>query len=166
MLTWRPKIQEGNMTPSEALEAGIQRATAAIKEIVPRGTSGIYDKDPKVSSETARRMVKSRKKVWGSCKGPGCVDPETGKPVRFFGYPNKETCSAVCCTKLWRQRKYEQGYTQTVREGVYGWLTPDGVFVPSPTQPKRKGHVYGITNIIGRQDSEASSRKTKKRKPT
>lgn len=122
---------------TNAVAKGVQRTRRALAGVVPNGTSGIYDKDPKVRTITARKMVQSRTKVWGTCKAPGCLDPETGQPKKFYGYPNKEVCSTGCGMRKWRHDQRELGYKEVTRNGLHGWETPTGVFIPSPSQPQK-----------------------------
>jgi hypothetical protein len=121
--------------------------------IVPRGTKGIYDADPVVASATARAMVNARDTTTFSCQAPGCIDPTTGQPRTFRsrlvnGEPERKACSASHRLKLWRMKMEQLGDKQRTIDGVVGWLTPEGVFHPNPSQPRRRTHAARARRVV------------------
>lgn len=120
--------------------------------IVRRGTKGMYDLDEDVRAQTARAMVASRETIDIPCRLTGCNHGDDGKPKVFTtrlvdGEPEAKACCSQHRLKLWRQEMREKGYKMKTVDGVLGWLTPEGIFYPSPSQPrKRRG---GITYVRG-----------------
>jgi hypothetical protein len=110
--------------------------------MVPAGTKGIYDSNPKVRSSVARAMVSRRSRIEVKCDAEGCIDPSTGEPRRFIsrvvnGKPERRGCCPAHRLRIWRKDMRDKGYRQATVDGQIGWMTPNGVFYPNPSQPVR-----------------------------
>lgn len=135
--------------------------------MVPPGTKGIYDSNPKVRSATARAMVARRQMVEVVCQADGCIDPSTGEPKRFMsrlinGEPERRGCSPAHRLKIWRKEMRERGYRQVTVDGSIGWLTPEGVFYPNPTQPAKRNRSMQPTLRTQAAKLERPSRRFRK----
>lgn len=111
--------------------------------LVPMGTRGIYDDNPTVRKAVARAMVERRQRVPVACQAEGCVDPATGEPVVFMsrivnGKPERRGHNTAHRLKIWRAEMRAKGYRQTSVNGQVGWLGPDNIFYPHPSQPKKR----------------------------
>jgi hypothetical protein len=132
--------------------------------LVPPGTKGIYDTNPKVRSATARAMVARRQMIEVTCEVPHCtMDTVTGGPKTFLsrlvdGRPERRGCCSAHRLWLWRKDMKDQGYKQVTVDGEIGWLTPEGVFYPNPSQPKSRKTV-----VIGGRRVRSMQRPKKKR---
>jgi hypothetical protein len=130
--------------------------------MVPPGTKGIYDNNPSIRASVARAMVARRSLVDVQCEAEGCVDLATGQPKIFVsrmvgGKPERRGCCQAHRLRIWRKDMREKGYRQVTVDGLVGWMTPDGVFYPNPSQPTR--HRLGsrkrkARNPQGRQAAE------------
>jgi hypothetical protein len=111
--------------------------------IVRGGTKGMKDASEDVRSQVARAMVASRDTVEIACALEGCDRGEDGQPKVFTtrlvdGEPEAKACCSAHRLRLWRQEMRAKGYKYRTINGVLGWVTPDGIFYPTPSQPRRR----------------------------
>lgn len=134
---------------------------------IVKGTKGMYDKNEVVRSQTARAMVASRETVDIACALTDCDHGDGGLPKVFTtrlvdGAPEARACCSVHRLKLWRYEMRMKGYQQKTINGVLGWMTPDGIFHPSPSQPRKRRGDRGVTYVWA--DPEAEGKAAKRRR--
>jgi hypothetical protein len=111
--------------------------------IVRSGTKGMKDANDNVRSQTARAMVASRETIEVRCALDECDRGPNGEAKVFTtrlvdGKPEAKACCPAHRLKLWRRSMDMEGYEYKTIDGVLGWMTPDGIFYPTPSQPRRR----------------------------